>query len=161
MNFTPGLVKRPAAHGLALGIKSYLSASGVRSRSPGPPFSASMNTTPARWNARGARAGAGYFSAGGVRSRTPGHQGGGDAQRFETGRASRRPSARNTQQEDGLNRQNLGGGATNPSAAIHELVLILAKDQGLPADTRMVVARKAFPFGCDRCTVVYRTLLPA
>jgi hypothetical protein len=35
----------------------------------------------------------------------------------------------------------------NPSAAVHELVLILAKDQGLPADTRLVVARKAFPFG--------------
>lgn len=35
----------------------------------------------------------------------------------------------------------------NPSAAIHELVLILAKDQGLPADTRLVLARKAFPFG--------------
>jgi hypothetical protein len=41
----------------------------------------------------------------------------------------------------------LAAAAANPSAAIHELVLILARDQGLPADTRMVVARKAFPFG--------------
>ena len=41
----------------------------------------------------------------------------------------------------------LAAAAANPSAASHELVLILAKDQGLPADTRLVVARKAFPFG--------------
>ena len=41
----------------------------------------------------------------------------------------------------------LAAAAANPSAAVQELVLILAKDQGLPADTRMVVARRAFPFG--------------
>jgi hypothetical protein len=41
----------------------------------------------------------------------------------------------------------LAAAAANPSVAVHELVLILAKDQGLPADTRLVVAPKAFPFG--------------
>jgi hypothetical protein len=55
----------------------------------------------------------------------------------------------------------LAAAAANPSAAIHELVLILAKDQGLPADTRMVVRGERSPSARDRCTVVHRTLLPA
>jgi hypothetical protein len=41
----------------------------------------------------------------------------------------------------------LASAAANPSAVVHELVLILAKDQGLPAGIRLIVARKAFCFG--------------
>ena len=44
----------------------------------------------------------------------------------------------------------LASAAANPAATAHELVLILAKDQGLAADTRMVIARKALLFGPTR-----------
>jgi len=54
----------------------------------------------------------------------------------------------------------LAAAAANPSAAVHELVLVLAKDQGLPADTRMVVARKVFPFD-SRSTHVFNNKGPA
>jgi len=40
--------------------------------------------------------------------------------------------------------------AANPAATAYELVLILAKDQGLAADTRMAIARKALLFGPSR-----------
>ncbi len=35
--------------------------------------------------------------------------------------------------------------SSNPTATRHELLLILAKDQALPADIRMAIARKSFP----------------
>jgi hypothetical protein len=40
--------------------------------------------------------------------------------------------------------------AANPAATEYELVLILAKDQDLAADTRMAIARKALLFGPSR-----------
>jgi hypothetical protein len=36
--------------------------------------------------------------------------------------------------------------AADPAATAYELVLVLAKDQGLAADTRMAIARKALLF---------------
>src|SRR5262245_11152476 len=42
--------------------------------------------------------------------------------------------------------------AANPAATAAELVVGLAKDQALPADTRMAIARKAAPFSRSRST---------
>jgi hypothetical protein len=39
----------------------------------------------------------------------------------------------------------LAAASCNPTATRHELLLILAKDQALPADIRIVIARKSFP----------------
>jgi len=44
----------------------------------------------------------------------------------------------------------LGAAAANPTATVYDLVLILAKDQALAADTRMAIARKALLFGQSR-----------
>jgi hypothetical protein len=48
--------------------------------------------------------------------------------------------------------RNLAVAAANPAATAHELVLILAKDQGLAMDTRMAIACKALLFGPSRST---------
>src|SRR5262249_7581244 len=40
--------------------------------------------------------------------------------------------------------------AADPAATAYELVLVLAKDQNLPADTRVAIARKALLFGRSR-----------
>ena len=47
----------------------------------------------------------------------------------------------------------------NPASTVNELVLVLAKDQGLPADTRMAVARKTSLFGSSR-TMHNRSVAP-
>jgi hypothetical protein len=39
----------------------------------------------------------------------------------------------------------LAAASCNPTATRHELLLILAKDQAVPADIRIVIARKSFP----------------
>ena len=39
----------------------------------------------------------------------------------------------------------MAAASANPTAARHELLLILVKDNALPADTRMAIARKSFP----------------
>jgi hypothetical protein len=44
----------------------------------------------------------------------------------------------------------LAAAADNPASTVNELVLVLAKDHGLPADIRMAVARKASLFGSSR-----------
>jgi hypothetical protein len=44
----------------------------------------------------------------------------------------------------------LAAAAANPTATVYNLVLILAKDQALAADTRMAIARKALLFGPSR-----------
>jgi hypothetical protein len=49
-----------------------------------------------------------------------------------------------------LTNRILAFAAADPAATAHELVLILAKDQGLAADTRMAIARKALLFGPSR-----------
>jgi hypothetical protein len=49
-----------------------------------------------------------------------------------------------------LTNRILAGVADSPASTVNELVLVLAKDQGLPADIRMAVARKASLFGSSR-----------
>src|SRR5262249_25512762 len=49
-----------------------------------------------------------------------------------------------------LTNRILAAAADNPASTTSELVLVLAKDQGLPTDTRMAVARKASLFGSSR-----------
>jgi hypothetical protein len=49
-----------------------------------------------------------------------------------------------------LTNRILAAAAANPAPTTNELVLILAKDQDLPADTRMAIARKALLFGPSR-----------
>jgi hypothetical protein len=51
-----------------------------------------------------------------------------------------------------LTNRILAVAAANPAATVHELVLILAKDQGLAVDTRMAIACKASLFGPSRST---------
>jgi hypothetical protein len=51
-----------------------------------------------------------------------------------------------------LTNRILAVAAAHPAATAHELVLILAKDQGLAADTRMAIACKALLFGPSRST---------
>ena len=46
-----------------------------------------------------------------------------------------------------LTKQHFGSRRRGPPATAHELVLILAKDQGQAADTRMAIACKASLFG--------------
>ena len=49
-----------------------------------------------------------------------------------------------------LTNRILAAAAANPAPTANELVLVLAKDQDLPADTRMAIARKALLFGPSR-----------
>ena len=49
-----------------------------------------------------------------------------------------------------LTNRILAAAAANPAPTTNELVLVLAKDQDLPADTRMAIARKALLFGPSR-----------
>jgi hypothetical protein len=49
-----------------------------------------------------------------------------------------------------LTNRTLAAAADNPASTVNELVLVLAKDHGLPADIRMAVARKASLFGSSR-----------
>jgi hypothetical protein len=49
-----------------------------------------------------------------------------------------------------LTNRTLAAAADNPASTVNELVLVLAKDHGLPADIRMAVARKASLFGPSR-----------
>src|SRR4029077_17788466 len=49
-----------------------------------------------------------------------------------------------------LTNRILATAAANPTPTANELVLVLAKDQDLPADTRMAIARKALLFGPSR-----------
>jgi hypothetical protein len=49
-----------------------------------------------------------------------------------------------------LTNRILAAAADNPVSSVNELVLVLAKDQGLPADIRMALARKASLFGSSR-----------
>jgi hypothetical protein len=48
-----------------------------------------------------------------------------------------------------LTNRILAAAAADPGSA-NELILVLAKDQNLPADTRMAIARKALLFGSSR-----------
>jgi hypothetical protein len=49
-----------------------------------------------------------------------------------------------------LTNRILAAAAANPAPTTNELVLVLAKDQDLPADTRMAIACKALFFGPSR-----------
>ena len=49
-----------------------------------------------------------------------------------------------------LTNRILAAAAANPAPTTNELVLVLAKDQDLPADTRMAIARKALLFDPSR-----------
>lgn len=49
-----------------------------------------------------------------------------------------------------LRHRILAAASANPTAARHELLSILVANQALPADTRLAVVRKAFPFGHSR-----------
>jgi hypothetical protein len=49
-----------------------------------------------------------------------------------------------------LTNRILADAADNPASTVNELVLVLAKDQGLPADIRIAVTRKASLFGSSR-----------
>jgi hypothetical protein len=56
-----------------------------------------------------------------------------------------------------LTNRILAAAAANPAPTTNELVLVLAKDQDLPADTRMAIARKALLFGPSRSSPGFRS----
>ena len=51
-----------------------------------------------------------------------------------------------------LTNRILAATADTPASTVNELVIVLAKDQRLPADMRMAAARKASLFGSPRST---------
>ena len=70
-----------------------------------------------------------------------------DAARLKTRRTTPRPSARDANKRTIVRERLLAIASANPTAAAHELLLLLVNDWALPADARLTAGRRIFRDG--------------